>query len=98
MTTLQRLDERVTKLEGEMVEVRFLRSALANHATVLNAIREDQLAQGERITRVETEMRDGFAETRSGFAEMRSKFATVVEGQLRMTELLTKHIEDHEKH
>jgi hypothetical protein len=75
----------VAKLEREMVEVRYmagrtdrevsdLQMVLRGHTGVLNAIRQDQVDHGEKLTRLEAEMRGEFANVR---AEMGSEFADV---------------------
>lgn len=88
MSETTRLEERVTGLENEMAEVRYLaakankdasvfQTVLIGHTGVINAIRDDQLEHGKQLARVEKEMRTGFADVRSemrdGFADVRSE-------------------------
>ena len=112
------LTGRVTRLEHEMAEVRFLatkaekdasdcKAVLHGHTGVLNAIRDDQVDQGRmiaqlesRLGNVENEVHSGFAEMRSemrsGFAEMRRVHTVLAHGQASITDLLTRHINEHE--
>jgi hypothetical protein len=101
------LTGRVTRLEHEMAEVRFLatkaekdasdcKAVLHGHTGVLNAIREDQVEQGKRLAKLESEVHSGFAEMRSGFAEMRRVHTVLAHGQASITDLLTRHINEHE--
>jgi len=98
------LTGRVTRLEHEMAEVRFLatkaekdasdcKAVLHGHTGVLNAIREDQVEQAKKITKLEYTMRSGFEQV---YSEMRSGFAVLANGQAHITDLLTKHINEHE--
>jgi hypothetical protein len=112
------LTGRVTRLEHEMAEVRFLatkaekdasdcKAVLHGHAGVLNAIREDQVEQGKRLAKLESEVRSGFADVRSGmrsgfadvytemhsgFAEMRRVHTVLAHGQAHITDLLTRQL------
>jgi hypothetical protein len=76
---------RVTRLEHQMAEVRFLaakaesdaadcKSVLHGQTGVLNAIRKDQVAQAEKIAVMDAKIDDGFArvdtEMRDGFARV----------------------------
>jgi septal ring factor EnvC (AmiA/AmiB activator) len=67
MAAMARLDERVTQLEMEMAEVRFLATkaekevtnvqmVLNGHTGTLNAIRHDQVDQVRELTRVKAEV------------------------------------------
>ena len=112
MSQPARLEERVSQLELEMAEVRYLatkankdvsdfRTVLVGHTGVINAIREDQLEQGKKLARVEKEVHAGFARMNEEFAdvrsEMRNGFGKLAEGQARITELITQHIEECDK-
>ncbi len=65
---------------GANRDVSEVRAELHAHTQALNALRENQLEQGQ-------EMREGFAEIRS---EMRGGFATQTSGMAQITALLTK--------
>jgi hypothetical protein len=99
------LEGRVTRLEGEMAEVRFLatnaerdvadvKTVLIGHTGLLNALREDQVDQGRTLARLDREMRGTQTDMRTGFAEMRRGFAVLGEGQARISELLDQHIRE----
>lgn len=89
-----KLEDRVTKLEHEMVEVRTdlaenFRAELRAHIKTLEALRENQLELGEEMRRefadVRTEMRTEFADVRR---EMREGFTKIGLGMAQMTALL----------
>ncbi|MBB4904079.1 hypothetical protein [Actinophytocola algeriensis] len=89
-----KLEDRVTKLEREMVEVRrdlvgTIRTELRAHIKTLEALRENQLEMGAKMDRefanVRTEMRTEFANVR---AEMREGFTKINLGMSQMTALL----------
>jgi hypothetical protein len=101
------LTGRVTRLEHEMAEVRFLATkaekdasdckvVLHGHTGVLNAIREDQVEQGKKLAKLDNRLGKVENEMRSGFAdvrsEMRSGFAVLAQGQAHITDLLTRHL------
>lgn len=125
MSQPARLDERVTQLETEMAEVRFMatkaesevsdmQTVFRGHTGVLNAIRNDQVKQGMELASVKTEVKNVRAEMHDGFAKVDANFAKVDEnftkveakfellrdGQDRITELLTRHLDEpaEEKH
>lgn len=88
------LEDRVTKLEREMVEVRqevtsAIRAELRAHTKTLEALRTTQLEMGENMRRefadVRTEMRTELADVRS---EMREGFTKIGLGMAQMTALL----------
>jgi hypothetical protein len=69
---------------GAHEDVADVRAALAAHTRTLNALRETQLEQGQRITGLETrvsslevKMDAGFAKMDAGFAKMDAGFAEV---------------------
>ena len=84
------LDERVTQLESEMAEVRFLATkadrevsdvqvTLRGYTGTLNAIRDDQVEQGKRLARVETKVDNLEKEVHTGFVRVDENFAKVDE-------------------
>lgn len=90
MTEQAQLEERVTKLELEMAEVRYVatkadkdvadfKTVLVGHTGVINAIRDDQVEQGKQLARVEKEMHAGFARMDANFAKVDENFAKVDE-------------------
>jgi hypothetical protein len=96
------IPDRVTRLEHEMAEVRFLATkaehdasevklVLHGHTGVLNAIRQDQVDQGKKIAKLEREMRNGFARVD---AQARENYALLAHGQSRIVDLLTRHLRD----
>jgi hypothetical protein len=96
-----KLEDRVTKLEREMVEVRrdvesTIRAELRAHIKTLEALRETQLEMGAKMDRefaevrgeiagVHTEMRTEFVNVRS---EMREGFTKINLGMAQITALL----------
>ena len=95
MTDLAKLDDRVTKLEREMPEVRKLASGASSeasdvhvrlraHTKSLEALRKTQVEQGKEIRELRTEMREGFAHLRQEFGrlagEMRHGFSLMAVG------------------
>jgi len=108
------IHDRVDSLEDEMARVRYLAShankdvsdvqaAVRGQTGVINAIRETQLEQGERLAehgkRLERlehkvdrgfkEMSDGFAQINQNFAVVEERFGTVKTGMDQITNLLT---------
>lgn len=96
-----KLEDRVTKLEGEMVEVRrdlvgTIRTELRAHIKTLEALRENQLEMGAKMDRefadVRAEMRTEFANVRTEIAdaqtEMREGFTKINLGVSQITALL----------
>jgi hypothetical protein len=88
MSQPARLDERVTQLESEMAEVRFLatkaesevsdmQTVFRGHTGVLNAIRQDQVKQGMELASVKAEVKNVRAEMHTGFAQVDEEFADV---------------------
>ena len=82
------LTGRVTRLEHEMAEVRFLATkaekevsdctaVLHGHTGVLNAIREDQVDQGRKLAKLDARLGKVESQVRVGFAEMHDGFARV---------------------
>ena len=63
-------------------DVSRVESTLRAQKSLIEALRETQVEQGQRID-------DGFARVDEGFVEMRSKFATVGLGLEQITTLLT---------
>ncbi|MGH3888796.1 MAG: hypothetical protein ACRDSZ_19930 [Pseudonocardiaceae bacterium] len=63
-------------------DVSEVRAELRAHTQGLNALRETQLEQGQKINKLDREMREGFAEMREGFS-------TVATGMAQITALLT---------
>jgi hypothetical protein len=103
MTEQVQLEERVTKLELEMAEVRYVatkadkdvadfKTVLVGHTGVINAIRDDQVEHGKQLARVEKEMHAGFARMDENFAKVEDKFAQLREGQEQITDLLTRRL------
>jgi len=89
------LTGRVTRLEHEMAEVRFLatkaekdasdcKAVLIGHTGVLNAIREDQVDQGRKLAKIDTRLGNLETEVRSGFARVDERFAETREGFARV--------------
>lgn len=74
-------------------DVSELRGQLQAHTSVLNALRETQLEQGQEIRALRTEMREGFARVDGRIdgleTEMRGGFAKVNLGMTKIVELLT---------
>jgi hypothetical protein len=96
VTALAELRDRVTDLEARVDEVEKLargtdrevadwRQTLNNHTNTLNTIRLNQVDQGKTLTRLEKEMRDGFA-------KVEDKFELIRQGQEQITDLLTWHL------
>jgi predicted nucleic acid-binding Zn-ribbon protein len=81
---LAELRDRVTRLEERVDD---WRTTLDNHTETLNAIRADHLDQGEKLAKLEAEVRDGFAEMRDGFGKL-------AKGQELITGLLTGHLSE----
>jgi chromosome segregation ATPase len=90
MSQPARLEERVSDLETEMAEVRFLatkaerevsdvQTVLRGHTGTLNAIREDQVDQGKELAKVKVEVKSVRAEMHNGFIRIDEKFAKVDE-------------------
>lgn len=70
-------------------DVAEVRAELRAHTSALNAMRETQLEQGQQITDLRTELRDGFTELRTELrSEMRDGFAKVGTGMAQITALL----------
>ncbi|MGH3836204.1 MAG: hypothetical protein ACRDSF_10940 [Pseudonocardiaceae bacterium] len=67
-------------------DVSEVRAELRAHTQSLNALRETQLEQGQKIDKLDREMCEGFAEVRT---EMREGFSTVATGMAQITALLT---------
>jgi chromosome segregation ATPase len=87
-----RLEREVPKARADAAAARFLagcadrdvselKAELQSHKKVLEALRETQLEQGQefraRLTNVENEMHESFAEMHESFAEMHEGFAEV---------------------
>jgi hypothetical protein len=77
-------------------DVSRVESVLRAQKSLIEALRETQVEQGQRIDEGFAKMDEGFGEIRSkfamvdeGFGEMRSKFATVGLGLEQITALLT---------
>ncbi|MGH3813581.1 MAG: hypothetical protein ACRDUV_14200 [Pseudonocardiaceae bacterium] len=66
-------------------DVSEVRAELRAHTQSLNALRETQLEQGQKIDKLDREMCEGFAEVRT---EMREGFSTVATGMAQITALL----------
>ncbi|TDV52379.1 hypothetical protein [Actinophytocola oryzae] len=90
MTQAVPLEERVTKLEREMREVRYmagrtdrevsdLQVTLKGHNGVLNAIREDQVDQGKKLDLVERRLGKLEMKVDENFAKVDENFAKVDE-------------------
>ncbi|MGH3880706.1 MAG: hypothetical protein ACRDSK_27085 [Actinophytocola sp.] len=91
MSEAPELAGRVTRLEHEMAEVRFLatkaekdasdcKTVLIGHTGVLNAIREDQVEQGKKFAKLDTRLSRLEDEVHRGFAEMHQGFAETGSG------------------
>jgi hypothetical protein len=65
---------------------------------VIQAVRDDQIKHGEKLSALTEKMRDGFAQVDERFdrneKEMRGGFAKLAAGQEAITELITRVIED----
>ncbi len=101
----ENIDRRVTRLEGEVAKVRedaaaarvlaggadrdvsAMQAELRAHTRTLNALRETQISQG-------AEMRGEMREMRGEMRDMRGGFALLAQGQERITDLLTRHIDE----
>jgi predicted nucleic acid-binding Zn-ribbon protein len=92
-----KLEDRVTKLEREMVEVRrdlvgTIRTELRAHIKTLEALRENQLDMGARMDREFADVRGEIADVRGEVAdlrgEMREGFTKINLGMAQMTALL----------
>lgn len=88
MSQPARLDERVSQLETEIAEVRYLatkaerevsdmQTVFRGHTGVLNAIRDDQVKQGAELASVKAEVKNVKAEMHEGFAKVDENFAKV---------------------
>lgn len=85
-----KLEDRVTKLEREMVEVRqevtsAIRAELRAHIKTLEALRKNQLEMGAKMDREFADVRTEFTNVR---AEMREGFTKMNLGMAQMTALL----------
>jgi hypothetical protein len=89
------IPDRVSRLEHEMAEVRFLATKaehdasdcvgiLRGHTGVLNAIRADQVEQGSKIVKLDARLNRVETEVRDGFARMNGEFAGVRESFARV--------------
>ena len=92
-----KLEDRVTKLEREMVEVRrdlvgTIRAELRAHIKTLEALRENQLDMGARMDREFAEVRGEIADVRGEVADLRGEvregFTKINIGMAQMTALL----------
>jgi chromosome segregation ATPase len=90
MHELTRLDDRVTKLENEMADVRGIAetanrevavvpAVLRGHTMVLNSLRMTQREHGERLDRLEHKVDDGFARMDKNFEQINENFAQINE-------------------
>lgn len=90
MSQPARLEERVSDLETEMAEVRFLatkaerevsdvQTTLRGYTGVLNAIRDDQVEQGKELAKVRAEVKGVRAEVTDVRAEVESVKAEVTD-------------------
>jgi chromosome segregation ATPase len=101
MSQPARLEERVSDLETEMAQVRFLatkaesevsdmQAVLRGHTGVLNAIRKDQVKQGEELAGVKAEVKSVKAEMHEGFTRVDERFTRVDEKFARVDEKFAK--------
>ena len=104
MTEQAQLEERVTKLELEMAEVRYVatkadkdvadfKTVLVGHTGVINAIRNDQVEQGKELAKIKAEVKSVKAEMREGFAKVDQNFAKVDQNFAKVDENFAK-VED----
>jgi hypothetical protein len=74
-------------------DVAAMQSELRAHTRSLNALRETQREQGDRIDRLDRKVGEGFAKVEERFAmvetEMREGFSVLAVGQAQITALLT---------
>jgi predicted nucleic acid-binding Zn-ribbon protein len=82
-----KLEDRVTKLEREMVEVRrdlvgTIRTELRAHIKTLEALRENQLDMGARMDREFADVRGEIADVRGEIADVRGEVADL-RGEMR---------------
>jgi len=103
MTQAVPLEDRVAKLEVRTDHVEGLarrtdkevsdwRTTLSNHTELLNAIRNDHVDHGKRLTRVEAGLADVRSEMDAMRSEMRNGFGKLAKGQELITELLDRHL------
>lgn len=87
------LPDRVTRLEHDMAEVRFLATkaekeasdctaVLHGHTGVLNAIREDQVEQSKKIAKIDGRLGRVEADVRTGFARVNAEMGEM-RGEMR---------------
>lgn len=69
-------------------DVSQVRAELRAHTSALNALRETQLEQGQRLDRLEARVETGFATADAAFAAADASFATVHGGMAHIVSLL----------
>lgn len=94
------INERFTRLEAEVADVRYLargadedtsviKDKLHAHIMSLESLRETQIEHGERLGRLERKVDDGFDKIDGNFTLVEVEFGKVHAGIDRITGLLT---------